>query len=173
MKNLILLGLFLSFAFVSCGTDKKESVNETSVEVKESIKYSVVLEAIYEKDDSLVVFYQKDKYFKYENPISQVIKGSPMPQKITINIPKGIDVENIKITASTNKEQPHVTINNVSILKNDSLVIDGSQGKHSEYFLTDETFSWDVEKSRYKLDHNKQYPPSLVGNDLLLSLLEK
>lgn len=169
MKKLVLL--LMTTILVSCGGDKKKEAIENKEVLKD--KYSVGLEAIYEKNDSIVVFYQIDNYFQYEKPTSLKIIGSPLMQKLSVTLPSGVAVENIKITASTNKEQSNLTIKNISIKNNNEIVENGDNGKHSDYFLTDETFSWDVKNSRYNLDHTKKYPPSLVGNDKLLSLLIK
>lgn len=173
MKKLILL-FILPFAIVSCGGDKKTKSSESEVvENKNTDKYSVDIEGIFEKDDSLVVFYQKENYFNYDDPKSIIIKGLPLMQKVNINLPEGVAVENVKITVSTNKEQGFLTIKNISI-KNDKLVvIDGDNGKHSEYFSTDESFSWDEKNLRYILDHTKKYPPSFIGKQSIVSLLVK
>ncbi|WP_133609045.1 hypothetical protein [Flavobacterium cheniae] len=170
MKKTIIM-LISVIALVSCGKDKKEVKDNTVVQVVD--KYSLEIDAIYEKNDSINVFYKMDGYFQYEKPISATIKGSQMPQKVKVQIPEGIAIENIKIEVSTNKEQEGLTVQNISILNNDKVVIDGSNGKHSEYFLTDESFTWDLEKSRFKLNHSNKYPPGLLGNELTESLLTK
>lgn len=169
MKKIIVT-LVSVFSLISCGSDKKNEENAT-VEAKPAFKYSVLMDAIYEKDDSIVVFYETDGFMQYEKPISYKIKGSPMSQSIKIEIPEGIVVENIKIEASTNKLQNILTVKNISVLKDDKLVLDGANGKHSEYFLTDESFSWDLENSRYKLSHTNKYPPGFIGNELAKSFL--
>lgn len=168
MKKLILI--FVSIiTLVSCGSDKKKEESET-IEKKPSLKYSLEMDLIYEKDDSLSVVYQLDNVMQYEKAIDYKIKGSALPQKITIDFPEGENPENLNIIVSTNKEQSHITINNVSIKIGDN-VIDGSNYKYSDYFLTDPSFSWDLEKSRYNLVHTNEYPPALVGNEKLLSLM--
>ena len=62
MKRLIVLFL-TSAILVSCGKDKKNDVenNEEAVALKDN--FSVVLEAVYEKDDSLSVVYKKGGYW--------------------------------------------------------------------------------------------------------------
>lgn len=167
MKKVILV-LVTVVTIISCGSDKKkEEVEKT----KPATKYSLVVDAIYEKDDSLVVFYEMDGIMQYEKPISYSIKGSPMPQNIKVDMPVGIIVENIKIEASTNKSQDALTVKNISVLKDGAIVIDGSNGKYPEYFLTDESFTWDLEKSRYKLNHSNKYSPGLLGSQQAMSLL--
>jgi hypothetical protein len=170
MKKLILL-FITSTILISCGGNKKkEDTTETTEVVKD--KYDLTIDAIYPKDDSIVVFYQKDNYFQYEKPTTMKIKGSPIVQRFTLNLPEGEKVENLKITVSTNKDQNTLDIKNITIT-NGTEVIDGDKVKYADYFLTDETFSWDLKNSRYNLDHTKKYPPSLVGNEKLLSLLGK
>ncbi len=164
--------LFISvIALVSCGKDK--SVPSEAKQSAPADKYGVEIEATYEKDDSIVAFYQKQGYYQYDRPVSVLVKGAPGMQKIMIDFPEGEPVENIKITASTNKAQEYLTIKNISVKNNGKVTIDGDSGKHAEYFATDEGFSWDEKNSRYKLDHTKKYPPSLVGNEALLSLMVK
>lgn len=171
MKKLFLL-LVVAISLYSCGSDKKKE-NASEIDAIVTDKYNVVLEAIYEKDDSIVVFYQKDKFFQYEKPTSLKIKGSPLMQRLTINLPEGIAIENLSITTSTNKSQDFITIKSLSVLDDKTVVVDGSNGKYSESFLTDPSFSWDLKNSRYNLNHKNEYPPSIVGNANLSALLTK
>lgn len=169
MKKTILI--FVSIiTLISCGSDKKNEQLETS-EPKASVKYSLVMDAIYEKDDSIVVFYETDGFMQYEKPLFYKIKGAPMLQNFKVEIPEGIVVENIKIETSTNKSQNVLTVKNISVLKDSEVVLDGSNGKFSEYFLTDESFSWDLENSRYKIVHTNKYPPGIIGNEQAKSFL--
>jgi hypothetical protein len=170
MKKTILL-LIGVIALVSCGKDKEEVKDNALAEVVN--KFSLEIDAIYEKNDSINVFYKMDSYFQYEKPISALIKASNLPQKIKVDIPEGIAIENIKIEVSNNKEQQSLSIQNISILNNGKVVVDGSNGKYSTYFVTDESFTWDLEKSRFKLNHSNKYPPGLLGNELTESLLTK
>jgi hypothetical protein len=172
MKKTIIM-LLSVLALFSCGKEKEKDETGNNEATKVVDKFSLELDAIYEKNDSINVFYKMDGYFQYEKPISATIVGSQLPQKIKLQIPEGIAIENIKIEVSTNKEQEGLTVQNISILNNDAVVIDGSNGKHSEYFLTDESFTWDLEKSRFKLNHTNKYPPGLLGNELTESFLTK
>jgi hypothetical protein len=167
MKKII-LALVTAVTLISCGSDKKKEEVETA---KTATKYALVMDAIYEKDDSISVFYETDGIMQYEKPISYKIKGSPMPQNIKVDIPEGIIVENLKIEVSTNKLQDVLTIKNISVLKNDVIVLDGSNGTFYKYFLTDESFTWDLEKSRYKLIHTNKYSPGVIGGELAKSFL--
>lgn len=169
MKNLVLL-LLTGVLLTSCGDKKKE--NEVAKEeVKD--KYALVIDAIYEKDDSISAVYQKDKYFKYDQPVSMKIKGSPTMQRITINFPDGEAIENISFVASTNKDQSYLTIKNISVKNGNEMVFDGDNYKHTGYFLPDTSFSWDLQKSRFNIVHTGKYPPGMVGSEQLIALLAK
>ena len=169
MKKLVLL--LISITLISCGGDKKKEVIE-NVEVAKD-KYSIILDGVYEKDDSIAVFYQVDGYFKYDKPVSLKIKGSTLAQRFTIELPQDIAIENLSIVASTNKTQDFITVKNISLLNNNLSIFNGENYKHSEYLLTDNSFSWDAKNIRYNLNHNNKYPPSFSGNDKLISLLAK
>lgn len=171
MKKIFLL-LVVAISLYSCGGDKKKE-NTEEAEAVVADKYNLVLDAIYEKDDSVVVFYQKDKFFQYEKPTSLKIKGSPLMQRLTINLPEGIAIENLSITSSTNKTQDFITIKGISVLNDKTVIFDGSNGKYSEIFLTDPSFSWDLKNSRYNLNHRNEYPPSILGSEKLSDLLIK
>lgn len=169
MKKIIFI--FVSvLTLLSCGRDKKNEELQTAEE-KSLVKYSLVMDAIYEKDDSIVVFYESNGFMQYEKPLFFKVKGAPMPQNIKVDVPEGTLVENFKIEVSTNKNQDVLTVKNISVYKDDKVVLDGSNGKHAEYFLTDESFTWDLENSRYKIVHTNKYPPGFIGNDNAKSFL--
>lgn len=169
MKNLVLL-LFCTVLFTACGDKKKENDLAKS-EVQ--YKYNLVVDGIYEKDDSISVIYQKDKYYKYDAAIGLKVKGNPMMQRMTLDFPVGEEIENITIVVSTNKEQPHVTIKNISVKNGDIIVLDGDNYKHGQYFQTDSSFGWDAKNLRYTISHAGQYPPAMVGSEQLAALLAK
>ncbi|HEY0045266.1 MAG TPA: hypothetical protein VGB44_00995 [Flavobacterium sp.] len=168
MKNFT-LAFFAALLIVSCG-DKKEAQAAATGEVKIE-KYAVIMEGIYEKDDSIKVFYQLDNSYKYENPVTARVQGSPLQQRIVIELPENIQPENLTITVSTNKQQNMVYIPNVSVKKGEKTLLDGNNFNYSKYFLSDPSFTWVPEGSKYKLSHENQYPPSMVGNDELAILL--
>ncbi|MBF0694111.1 MAG: hypothetical protein IR153_03515 [Flavobacterium sp.] len=168
MKN-IALAVFAALIFVSCG-DKKETQGAATGEVKIE-KYAVVLEGIYEKDDSVKVFYQQGNHYNYEKPVTVKVDGSPLQQRIVIEMPENVQPENFTLTVSTNKEQNVVFLPNVSIMKGDQLLLDGKNFNYSKYFLSDQSFTWIPEGSKYQLNHKNQYPPSMVGNDELAIML--
>jgi len=172
MRKLILV-LFTGLLLTSCGKDKKNEVEATQEPVAVSDKYSVIIDGIYEKDDSISVVYQKDNFFLYDKPIWQAVKGSAMAQRITFDIPEGQKVENLSICVSKNKDQSYITIKNVTVKNGANVVLDGDNNKYNEYFATDPSFSWDLKNARFNLNHSNKYPPSIVGNDKLLGLLTK
>jgi hypothetical protein len=169
MKRLILVVLS-TVLLVSCGGDKKKNAIAIDA-VKDN--YSVEIEGIYEKDDSVTVHYQVNNYYIYDKPVNQVVKGSPMPQKIIVSIPEGVAIENVKLILSKNKEQAFLDIKNI-VIKNNNKIIDGyDKLNYSEYFATDDKFSWDDKNSKFILDHTGDNPPTMVGKEALLSLLVK
>ncbi len=169
MKKLVLLFLGCVL-FTSCSDKKKENTPEKE-EVK--YKYALVLDAVYEKDDSISVVYQIDNYYKYDKPVGLKIKGSPLMQRLMVDLPQGEAIENISFVISTNKDQPYVTMKNISV-KNDTItVFNGDNYKFTQCFLTDTSFGWDAKNSRYTLVHTNKYPPTMVGNENLKSLMMK
>ena len=102
----ILFAFVCSVILFSCGK-KKEDIVMTPEKVN---KYVVSLEAIYPKDDSIAVIYKTDGYFQYEKPVSLKIKGSDLLQKLNIDLPEGVKVDNVQLTVSTNKIQEKITL---------------------------------------------------------------
>lgn len=170
MKKILVL-FVVSIGLVSCGGDKPKNA-DVKADNQAPAKYVVEIDGIYEKNDSIVVFYEVDGSVKYDNPTSLKITGSPDVQHLTVKLPEGIPVESLIFTASTNKEQASLMINNITI-KNGNDVIDGSNYKYAENFLSDASFKWDDKNARYTLIHTNQYPPSFVGSENLKSLLAK
>ena len=66
-------------------------------------KDALILDVIYEKDDSLSVVYKKDNYYVYDNPTSIYVKGSASIQRITIDLPQAEKIENIGWKYGTRK----------------------------------------------------------------------
>jgi hypothetical protein len=170
MKKIVLL--VLSIALFSCGGDKKkEEVAEASVAAIN--KYDVIIDGIYEKDDSIAVIYKTGGYFQYEKPISQLIKASKDIQRITINIPEGVAAENFQVTFSTNKEQKMLTIKNISIKNNNAEVFNGDNLKYVPYFNVNPGFTWNQDGLNYRLNFGGEYPPGQTGNEKLEGILTK
>jgi hypothetical protein len=166
MKHIIKVLLIL--VIFSCGKDKTKTIE---TETEKAFVYSFEIEGVYEKNDSIVLFYQKDGYIQYESPISQTVTGSNLSQKITFNLPEKLSPESFNLTVSTNKMQDFVIITGLNVLKDGKKVLDGTNYLYNDYFLTDESFTWNTEKAYFNLNHNNKYPPSFVGSDKLKDLL--
>ncbi len=167
MKRIVLIVLSSLFLF-SCGGDKKK---EIQVEAETADQYAVIIDAIYEKDDSLAVVYKKDGYY-VEKPTSLIVKGSPLMQRLTVDLPQGEPVENLSITLSSNKDQEFLTIKAVSVKNGDKTII-SDKDNFTTYFLFNESISWDIKTSRYILTHDKEFQPGIGGSDKLEAELTK
>lgn len=171
MKKSILL-VFITLFLVSCGGKKKEDTTDAQVPDKLD-KYSLIMDVIYEKDDSLAIVYKTGGYFQYEKPVSYAVKGSPELQRVVVDMPSGISVENFQITFSTNKEQKNLTIKNISI-KNDNVeVFNGDNLTYGTYFNPNPGFTWNQAGLNYKLNFDGQFPPGQTGNEQLEAILTK
>lgn len=164
--------LFLmSLILFSCGKEKK---SETEInETKESIKTVLIIDGTYIKDDEIKVFYKENGYFNYDRPTVLKITGSELIQRLRVDLPADINMENFSITATTNKEQKTLVIKGLSVEINGKLAFDGTDYKHVGYFNSDESFSWDEKNQRCNVVHTNKYPPGIVGSDKLEALLIK
>ena len=90
MKKFVLVALTTLF-LISCGKEKSESENIQEPDLQTSDVFSLVYEAKYKLDDSLVVYYQKDGHFQYNNPIGLKIKADSLTQKLEVKFPEGMD----------------------------------------------------------------------------------
>lgn len=170
MKKIVLLFL-ATVVLASCGRDKEANKDEAKKEVAvEKDQYSVVLEAIYEKDDVLKVVYKLDGYWKEDGPVEFKVKGNPLAQKLDIKIPAGVSLQNVKITLSTNKEQKTVKISTLNIVNKGVFCFENGT-LYGGYFDANEGLSWDEKAVAFVLNHDKTYPPGLGGNAKLEELL--
>ena len=170
MKKIVLvfiIGLIIS----SCGKDKKKEVE--NVQNVRNDNFSLVVDAIYEKDDSIAVFHAVNNNFIYDKPTVVKVKGSAQIQRITFNIPEGVAAENFTFVASTNKDQNYLTIKNISVKNNDSLIVDGDNFKYTNFFNADQSFTWDAKLLRSNIVHTNEYPPACVGSEELIGTLAK
>ncbi|CAM3957771.1 MULTISPECIES: hypothetical protein [Flavobacterium] len=171
MKKIALL-LLVGVTFFSCGREKKEEADFSEI-AEESLKTTLILDAIYIKDDSLSVFCKVDNYFLYDKPIAVKVKGSDVIQRISIEIPENTPVESFSIVASTNKDQSTLVMKGISVEQNGKMVFDGSDYKYLDYFLADESFKWDEAKQRCDISHSNKYPPGIVGSEKIEHILIK
>lgn len=167
MKNIFLVTLVSLFIF-SCG-GKKEKVIDSDVVAD---NYSIAIDAVYEKNDSLLFIYAQDGSLKFEKVKGMAVKGSPLIQRLVFNFPAGDKVENVGITMSQNKDQKTLVVKAITIKNNDKEII-GSKDNYLTYFQADEGFTWNVKETRYDLNHDKKYPPSLMGSEALKTALSK
>lgn len=168
MKKIVLI--FVSSLFlISCGGDKKKEVNLVD---KKADNYALILDVIYEKDDSLSVVYKKDNYYVYDNPTSIYVKGSASIQRITIDLPQAEKIENIAMMASSNKEQESMVIKAISVKKGNEFIV-SDKDNFTTFFQFDESFSWDEKSGKYILNHNNKNQPGISGSDSLEVLLTK
>lgn len=170
MKKIFLL-FITTVVLSSCGGNKKKEMEE--IEITKINKFSIIMDAIYEKDDSIVIFNKIGENYLYDKPTSFKVKGSALIQRLTINIPEGVAANNFSIVTSHNKEQKYLTIKNISIKDNDLLVVDGDNYKYNDYFMADASFIWDPKLLRCNLVHTNKYEPGLVGNEKIEALLSK
>lgn len=167
MKKIILLLVF-SLTFYSCGErEKKEQiVEETKID-----KLTVIINALYEKDDIIDVYYKKEGYF-VDKPVQVKLSGSSLPQQITIELPEGEIVENLSINLSSNKEQGKIAISSVIVKNNEDIILSDKEN-FTTYFLFNESVSWDPALSRYIMIYDKEIPPAMGGGEQLEALLMK
>jgi len=168
MKKIVLIFISALF-FVSCGGDKKKEANTEDGKVD---NYALILDVIYQKDDSLSVVYKKGGYYLYDKAVSCIVKGSPAIQRITIDLPQAEKIENIALMASSNKEQESMVIKAISVKNGNEFIVSGKDN-FTTYFQFDESFSWDEKSSKYLLNHNNKNQPGISGSDSLEILLTK
>jgi hypothetical protein len=175
MKRLGLI-FFSSMLMFSCGKDKKEeSIDPKKVDVKAS-GVSVTIEGIYEKDDSLSVVFKQNGFYAYNKAVPFKVKGSPLMQELTINLPAEEIVDNIAMMASSNKDQKYLTLKSIAVKYGDNDVVKNTDN-FTTYFQFDECFKFDFTPDgkimRYAMDHTKKFQPGMAGSDQLEALLAK
>lgn len=167
MKKTVLF-LLTSLFLVSCGKENKEEVIK---EKEVTNKYSIIIEAVYEKNDSLLFIYEKEGSFLFDKVKGMKVTGSPLAQQIAFDFPEGEKIDNIGITMSFNKDQKNLVVKGITIKNGDKTIISANDN-YLTYFQADEGFSWDAKNSMYILDHTKKYPPSLMGSEDLKIMLD-
>lgn len=120
--NKIFVGLFMTLSLLSCkNEDKKDGGAETTTEQSEVNKnsFTVILNAVVNKDDSFQVYYKAvddDKVpFEEKNSMYVDVKGSDKPQDITFSFPEDASPNQIRLDYGTNKEQTAIKINRLTI----------------------------------------------------------
>lgn len=168
MKRLVLL-LSISLMFFSCGKEKKQ-------EVEKPIKsdFVVYLDAIYEKNDSTYLnIYDKKGNDMLSSRVYVNVKGSPLVQRVTYKIAKGLEFSNICFSLSTNKDQKTIQIKGISIQNKGKTIIGGKGQKTDGFFAINDQIVLNLATGIHELKHDKVYTAGLSGNDVLKKLIEK
>ena len=168
MKKTVLL-LSISLMIFSCGKEKKQEAEQT---IKSD--FVVYLDAIYEENDSTYLnIYDSKGYDMLSSKVYTNVKGSPLIQRVTYKIPKGLEFSNICFSLSTNKEQKTIQIKGISIQNNGKTIIGGEGQKTDGFFANNDQIVLNLETGIHQLKHDKPYTAGLAGNEILKSIIEK
>lgn len=160
--------IFASLLLLSCGKEKEAKVPAAVEEVKD--KYVVSLDAIYEKNDTCMVFiYDENNNEFLDKRIKIAVKGSPNFQKIDFQLPEGLKPSNLGIGFSSNKEQESLTLKSITIQNKENAIVKADD--YLTFFANNDCLVMDLTTSKHKLKHDKEYPPGFVGNDKLKAAL--
>lgn len=173
MKRLILL-FATTVVFLSCGKEKKteqENLENPSVEEVEKNEFVVLLNAIYEKDDTCKVFiYDENDNEVLNEQIKVAVKGSSQPQTVEFKLPVGYVPYNLGVGFScSNKEQESFIMKGIIIKNGEELVYQPED--YLKYYANNDQVIMDVATGVYKLKHDQPYPGGFVGNTELKSAL--
>lgn len=169
MRKIIAVVL-ISLFIVSCGSDSKKEDTPKKVEITD--KYVVILDAIYEKNDScMVVIYDENDNEILDKRVKIAVKGMENSQKIQFDLPDGFKPYNIGLGLSTSKDQNFITLSNISILNNNKIIAGSPEEGYLPYFSNNDCLQIDTNTLKHTLKHDKPYPPGLVGNETLKSAL--
>lgn len=171
MKKTALI-LVIATLFFSCGKEKQADQQEdtSSVENVESNSYVVLLDAIYEKNDTVQLFvYDENDYEVANSRIKKAIIGSTEPQTIQFDLPNGYTPFNLGIGFSLNAEQATFTLKGITIKNGEDLVYKPED--YLKYYANNDGMVLDIPTSVHKLIHDKIYPPSFIGNLEMKSVL--
>lgn len=168
MKKTILL-LAIVATIVACGK-KTEKENDDSQKEVSNNQYSVIVDAVVEKNDTCLVMVYDDNNFEVMNQrVKMPVTGSLNPQKIVFNLQQGTTPVNLGIAFSTNKEQKQIKLNTVSIKNKEKLLFNPTDFLY--YFKNNDQLIMNTATSIHELKHDKEYPPSFVGNDKLIGTI--
>jgi hypothetical protein len=170
MKQIIYIAL--AIVLVACGGGKEEKKEEVEKLIEET-QTTVILYALYEKDDTLKVVYKADGYFHSDEMVETPVKGSNLPQAIRVDLPKNLKIENVNLNYSYNKAQERLTIDHVEIQRNGKTIFTKEDYMTGKYFLGGEATTFDPVKFNLILHHDKEYPPLSVGSPELEAFLTK
>jgi hypothetical protein len=164
MKNVFLL--VLTLLVFSCGEKKNDKPQEFN-------GYSLTIEAIYNKNDKIQVYFMTGGAFSEENSVITNVYASSEIQSFKILLPKNITPENLRIDISSNKFQNNITIKNISVYKSNRLIGFGDNGEFTKYFIPNEYLSYDTDELFFKINNSLDiYDPFFLGNDALIKALK-
>jgi hypothetical protein len=173
MKKTALI-LVIATLFFSCGKENssdQEKVETKSVEDVQEKKYSVILDAIYEKNDTVILqVYDVDGNEYLDKDVVVPVVGSPLAQRIELKSPSGVDIHNIAIVFSTNKKQDSFTLKSISMTKDGVEVVKPDNFLY--FFANNDQMIVDPNTGVHKLLHEKVYHPAFGGNEQMKAILE-
>ena len=165
LKKLIVLALL---SFVGCDNNKPKEDKE----VENQTGYSLKIEGLFLKNDKIQVYYLVGEEWKEENSILFPVYSNPSLQTLDIKLPPKLVPNNIRIDISSNKTQQNITLKNISVLKDNEVIIYGDNELFSNYFVLNEYISWDSDYFGYKVQEvNGIYDPYFIGNDAFIKNL--
>ena len=174
MKKLILVFAIVLITF-SCGKEKNkdaETVSETisEAEVKKT-EFSILVDAIYEKNDSVILqVYDVDGNEYLDKDVAVAVIGSPLAQRIELKSPSDVDIHNVAIVFSTNKEQVSFTLKSITMIKDGVEVVKPDNFLY--FFANNDQMIVDPNLGVHKLIHDKVYHPAFGGNEQMKGILE-
>lgn len=173
MKKLI-LGLTVVLSFLSCGKEGKTDEQPAEGVKNENVQknqFVVLLDAIYEKNDTLKVFvYDENDNEILDSAIKVAVLGSPNQQTVEFKLPEGYTPYNLGIGFScSNKEQDSFVLKGISIKNGEDLVYKPEE--YLKYYANNDQLVMDVPTGLHKIKHEKNYPAGFVGNIELKSAL--
>ena len=159
MKKLI-LGLAIVLSFLSCGKEGKTDelpAEDVKAENVQKNQFVVLLDAIYEKNDTLKVFvYDENDNEVLNSAIKVAIVGSPNQQTVEFKLPEGYAPFNLGIGFScSNKEQDSFVLKGISIKNGDDFVYKPEE--YLKYYANNDQLVMDVPTGIHKLKHEKNF----------------
>ena len=173
MKKII-LGIVVTLTIVSCGKENKNDKQSETISTEEVKKdeYVVLLDAIYEKNDSVTLYVYDEIGNGYlDKTVKVPVVGSPLNQVVKIDFPKDVDIYNIAIGFSTNKSQESFTLKSITLLKNEKEIITAKD--YLYFFANNDQMVLNLETGKHQLKHEQVYQPAFGGNEQMKALLQE
>ncbi len=136
--------------------------------------FVIYLDAVYKKDDSTYLkVYNKKGVEIPELQIFVKVKGAPQSQRIIYRIKPNVPFSNVFFQFSKNNKQENLQISGITIKNNDEFVIGGPADHWDYYFLNNEAFQVNNTTGLHPLSYKTSTFPGMIGNKLLISLIEE